>query len=390
MNTNNHKLTQPIQVLFLASVLPIGGAERTWIDFVPFFDKKKFQPTVICFKARGAFGEEMARRGVTVIDHFMSSKYDVGVLRRLVSYLKKHDIKIVYTLDHDDVMFWGRLAARIAHVPACFTVIHTTNRRENADTINFWGKMLMPFTDKLVATAEGSRQHLRQQGIADDQLHLIINGVDIDNLLNKKNDTKVKRADFQIPDDAKVVGILATFKPEKAHTAVFLEAAHIILKACPQTYFLLIGDGVERPQIEAKIKSLGIGTNVIVTGFREDAAEILGILDISTLASFPRVETFSLAILESMAVGLPCVVTDVGSLSEMVFNDVNGYVVPHSDPLAFAKAVINILTDDDRARRMGEKSQQIAYEKFHRQRMTKDTEEMFETVLTEKGYQIVG
>jgi glycosyltransferase involved in cell wall biosynthesis len=390
MNNNNHVLSQPIQVLFLASVLPIGGAERTWIDFIPFFDNRKFQPTMICFKDRGAFGEEMARRGVNVIDHFMKSKYDFGVLLRLLSYIKKNDIKIVYTLDHDDVMFWGRLAARIARVPACFTVIHTTNRRENADTINFWGKMLMPFTDKLVATAEGSRQHLRQQGIADEQLHLIINGVDIDNLLDKKKNTKVKRSDFHIPDNAKVVGILATFKPEKAHTTVFLEAAKIILKTCPQTYFLLIGDGVERPQIEAKINSLGIGENVIITGFREDAAEILGILDISTLASFPRVETFSLAILESMAVGLPCVVTDVGSLSEMIFNDVNGYVVPHSDPQEFATAVIKILQNDDLARQMGEKSQQIAFEKFHRQRMTKDTEEMFETVLTEKGYRLVG
>jgi glycosyltransferase involved in cell wall biosynthesis len=248
------------------------------------------------------------------------------------------------------------------------------------------GKLLMHFTDKLVATAEGSRQHLLGQGISENKLHLIINGVDVDNLLDKKNDTKLSKADFGIPENGKTVGILATFKPEKAHADVFLEAANLILKECPDTYFLLIGDGVERPRIEERIKELGIGSNVIITGFRDDAAEIVGILDMSTLASYPMVETFSLAILESMAVGLPCVVTDVGSLSEMVFDDVNGYVVPHSNYQAFAEAVIKILKDDELAKNMGLNSQKIAVKKFHRNRMTKDTEDMFEKVLAEKGY----
>lgn len=376
---------KPVNVLFLAATLPIGGAERTWIDFIPFLDKEKFNPVVLCFKEKSYFGEEMQRRGVTVIDRFMKSKYDLSVLWRLVRFMTNHDIQIVYTLDHDDAMFWGRIAARLARVPVCLTVNHTTYRRDGKDTMNSAGKLLMPLTDKIIATAQGSYDHLLAQGIPERKLHLIVNGVDIDGLLYKKSETNLKKSDFNIPCDAKVVGILATFKPEKAHVAVFLEAADMILKKCPNTYFLLVGDGVERPRIEQKMKKLGLEEHVIITGFREDASDILGVLDISTLASFPKVETFSLAILESMAVGLPIVVTDVGSLDEMVIDHENGYVVPPCNPEAFADAIVKILKDDRLAEDMGKKSQKFAIEKFHRNRMTTDTEALFDMLLRQKN-----
>ena len=374
-----------ISVLFLATFLEIGGAERTWIDLVPYLDENQFTKQLLCFKRRGRFGQEMAARGVTVIDHFMKSKYDITILWRLYRFLRKNKVQIVVTLEHDDVLFWGRLAAKLARVPVCLTVVHTTNRRGQKKTFNMLNQMMMPLTTRLIATAKGSFDHIVEQGIPESKVHLIYNGVDVDQLVEIKKNSPLRKKDFGIPEEGKVVGMLAGFRPEKAHVNVLLPAAKEVISQYPDTYFLLVGDGVERPAIEAAIQQFGIEKNVVITGFREDAADVLSVFDISMLCSYPQVETFSLSILESMAAGIPIVVTKVGSLDEMVFNDVNGYTVPHSNPTALAEALLKILSDDELAQKMGQASQEIAIERFHRNRMVRETEELFIKLLKEQG-----
>ena len=302
----------------------------------------------------------------------------------MVRFLKRNRTQIIVTLEHDDVLFWGRLAVLIARVPVCITVVHTTNRRGQKDTFNLINRLLMSVTTMLIATAKGSYHHIIEQGIPESKVHLIYNGVDVDGLIDIKERSRLKKSDFNIPEKNKVVGILAGFRPEKAHADVLLPAAQKVLQQLPDTSFLLVGDGVERERIEKKIDALGIRQNVIITGFRDDAADVLSLFDISILCSYPEVETFSLSILESMAVGIPIVVTNVGSLAEMVFDDLNGYVVPHSNSDMLAEALLKILSNDALAMKMGKESQQLAIERFHRNRMIGETEALFSQLLSAK------
>ena len=374
-----------INVLFLFAKLVIGGAERTLIDLVPRLDRSRFNPLVVCLKEKGAFGEEMERRGVPVIEKLAANRFDVTVLLKLGRIIRKHKTNAIYTLDHDNAMFWGRIATLVFNIPVSLTVIHTTIRRDGTDTLNWIGKMFMPLTDRMIATAAGSREYLiKQQGVHPRKVALIYNGVDFEGIQKVRGEKKLSKRDFGIPEDAKVVGIVAAFKPEKAHH-IFLQAAKRILEKDSNVYFLLVGDGPQRRTIEQMIHELNLQDRAFITGFRKDMPDVFQVLDVSVLSSDPRCETFSLTILESMAAGLPAVVTNVGSMNEMVFDDVNGYLVPPRDPDRLAEAINKVIGNHEKKRRFGENSMRIANERFQVDRMVRETEELMEDIFYKKS-----
>ena len=84
-------------------------------------------------------------------------------------------------------------------------------------------------------------------------------------------------------------------------------------------------------------EELGVDTNVRFLGRVEDVPEFLAALDVSVLSSVH--EAFPLSLLESMAASIPMVATDVGSVSEIVEDGVNGFLVPSGDHEKFAAAI---------------------------------------------------
>ncbi len=144
-----------------------------------------------------------------------------------------------------------------------------------------------------------------------------------------------------------VVGRLA---PEKDH-ATLLAAARIVVAERPDTTFLLAGDGPLRGELEARIRSLGLGERVHLLGYRDDAAAILAASAMLALPS--RYEPCGRVLLESMALGLPIVATRVGGVPEIVEDGGTGVMVPPGDPDAFAAALLRLLADPALARELG-------------------------------------
>ena len=92
-------------------------------------------------------------------------------------------------------------------------------------------------------------------------------------------------------------------------------------------------------------------------------------------------EGFSNAILEAMAAGLPVVACDVGGNPEAVVDGVTGRLVPPRDPTALANAMAEILADPGKGRSMGEAGRQRATEQFSLDRMVREIEEMYESLM---------
>jgi glycosyltransferase involved in cell wall biosynthesis len=127
-----------------------------------------------------------------------------------------------------------------------------------------------------------------------------------------------------------------------------------VLREVPEARFYVVGEGPERPRIEEKVRALGLGDAVRLTGRRRDLPEFLPRLEILALASHPFRETFPLSTMEGMACGLPTVNTDVGSVRDLVVDGVTGLLVPPGDPARMAEAFVRLLRDPDLARGMGE------------------------------------
>jgi glycosyltransferase involved in cell wall biosynthesis len=276
-------------------------------------------------------------------------------------------------------MVAGLLVGKMLRIRPLIMAEHATGRIDLDPKKRPIERRLAPLIDGAIAVAKGQIPFLvEDKGYPPDRIRVVYNGIDLSEWTPKPRDAGIL-AEFRIPEDAPVVGILAMLRPEKDH-ATFLNAARRIVDEVPETRFLLVGDGEERARLEALTRELGLQDRVIFTGRRTDVPRLLTVFDVCVLCSF-TVETFPMSFLEAMAMEKALVTTRVGGVPEMIEEGENGYVVPVRDAAALADAIRRVVADRDVARRMGQRSRELVEERFTMDRMVRDTEEYLESLL---------
>jgi glycosyltransferase involved in cell wall biosynthesis len=147
-----------------------------------------------------------------------------------------------------------------------------------------------------------------------------------------------------------VVGIVAVLRPQKAHH-VLLRAIASLAPAHPRLRLVVVGDGPEEAAVRAIVGDLGIADRVLFTGLRSDVPQLLPGFDISCLSSVH--EGAPLAVLESMAAGVPVVATDCGALRDMVADAGEGFIVPVGDAAVLAGRIAELIAAPDLRHAMG-------------------------------------
>jgi glycosyltransferase involved in cell wall biosynthesis len=133
-------------------------------------------------------------------------------------------------------------------------------------------------------------------------------GIDLATFQTKANSTATTKSEFGIPPNAFVVGHVGRFSEEKNHS-FFVEIAAEIVKREADVYFLLIGDGNLRHEVEQKVSQFGITNHFIFAGSRSDVPRLmLDAMDVFLLPSL--YEGLGLVLVEAQAAGLPCVLSD--------------------------------------------------------------------------------
>ncbi len=146
-----------------------------------------------------------------------------------------------------------------------------------------------------------------------------------------------------------LIGMIANLQVVKGH-GDFLRAASIVRSRLPDARFVLVGGG-HSDRIIPIVRELDLEDAVVFTGFREDVAEILAALDVSVSSSTE--EGLNGTLREALAMARQVVATNVGGNSELVRHGESGILVPPRDPAAAAAAILDLLDDPERGRRLG-------------------------------------
>ena len=126
---------------------------------------------------------------------------------------------------------------------------------------------------------------------------------------------------------------------------------------------VIIGDGPERNELELLSRSLELGDRVFFAGWVSDRSKILDHLKQAAVFVLPSLsEGRPRVLIEAMACGLPVVATNVGGVSEIVVEGVNGLLVPPRDEMALAKAIEYVFNDVDFQRRASAENVKAATE----------------------------
>jgi glycosyltransferase involved in cell wall biosynthesis len=261
--------------------------------------------------------------------------------RELRRFLKQNKIDIIQTLIMDNKML-----TFVAGIGKLSGVKKVFSFRVD---IGFWvtplqariGKFAHRFlVDKVIANAEACKTTIiNMENVRPKNVFVVPNLVETQRFANIPTWT-AKNA-----NSPRRIGIVGNLKPVKG-TDIFIDAASIVLKSHPDIQFEFAGGG-EKEQYQSQIEQNGNAQNVRLLGSLSDVPAFLSTLDIAVLSS--RSEGLPNAIMEYMAAGRPCVVTNVGGCGELIRHEQNGLRVAPENPTALAEGIINLLEHPDRA-----------------------------------------
>lgn len=348
--------TRPLRTLFVITSMPVGGAETLLVNMLDRFNPQRIAAEVVCLKSLGPLGESISGRH-NVHSDFLAKKWDLRVLPRLVSLMRRRQIDAVITIGAGDKMFWGRLAAKCAGVPVICSALHSTGWPDGVGRMNRW---LTPITDGFIAVADHHGTHLaKYEKFPENRVHIIRNGIDCQRFVPSPQARVGLRNELRLPSDARLVGIVAALRPEKNH-AMFVEVAAAVCHGDPKAHFVIVGDGPERASIQQAIDLHGIADRVHLLGTRHDTPTIVAGLDLFLLCSHN--EASPVSILEALACEVPVISTRVGSVAESVRDGETGYLVAPGDTAAMVQRARQLLSDVHLRSRLGTNGRRIVLE----------------------------
>jgi len=236
----------------------------------------------------------------------------------------------------------GRIAAWLARVPIRIFTVHGwafAAARGPGSTVYRWSERLVrPLTTATVCVSESERA----AGIAARSCDRATTVV-IPNAI----DAAGRPVAHPGTDPPRIVAVGRLQAPKDP-----LSLVHAVAKLRGRPFqALIVGNGPDRPVVEAELRRLGLAEAVDLAGERDDVAEILATSHVFVLSS--RSEASPISVLEAMAAGLPVVASRVGGLPELVVEGETGLLVAPGNPEELATALARLLDDPALRERLG-------------------------------------
>ncbi|MFN7919155.1 MAG: glycosyltransferase family 4 protein [Bryobacteraceae bacterium] len=361
------------KILFVITRAEMGGAQTHVVDLL-----RGMQGRVDGHVATGEHGyltETAAAMGVpfSVLPDLVQPTHPwkdnkaLLALRRVIAELRP-DIVHTHTSKAGTL---GRLAARLAGVPAIFTA-HSWAFSEGVSWK--WKAIGIPterlaarWTSRIINVSEANRRLALAHRVGAPGLHVTIhNGIE---------DSPLRATPGEDSAEPRVI-MVARFAAQKNHR-LLLDAAASLARPFR---LVLVGDGPLRTEMEALARTLGIASRVEFTGERRDVGQLLASSHVFALAT--NWEGLPISILEALRAGLPVVSSDVGGVNEMVTEGGNGFLVNPGDTPGFAGVLDRLLADSAMRAHMGRASRTRFENEFTSESMIEKTLTVYQGVLS--------
>ena len=370
-------------VLHLFNSFEQGGTERQTVQLARLLKESgRYQVRLACLNAHGLLRAEAEALDLGHIEQYkLTSFHDANFIRqvrRLARDLREQNISVVHSHDFYTNVF-GMAAARIARVPA-----RVASKRDIAGfrtpAENFVERCSFRLARRVVVNSEAVRAFLAGSGVPTTKIVTLYNGLAPARVEPPASfDEKAARASLGLPQGRPLVTIVANLQNEVKDHRTFLRAARRVKKSVSVAAFVLAGEGDLTEALRAYAVELGLEGDVFFTGRCTRVAELLAVSDVCVLSS--KAEGFSNSILEYMAASRPVVVTDVGGAREAVEEGETGFIVAPGDDRAMGERIARLLSDPERARRMGERGRRVVEERFSCAAQLAGVESLYEELL---------
>jgi glycosyltransferase involved in cell wall biosynthesis len=366
-----------VKVLKFLNHFGIGGTERQFVYVANGLDPSCFEIEIACLRRDGPLLQILRPEMPVHLYPPSGSFYNRHSLLsqfRFAKDIRKRRIDIVHTYGWYPNVF-AIPPARLAWRPKIIASIRDAGAYLTRSKIRAL-KVACSLADAVIANSVAGRDWLLAQGMKEDKVEVIRNGVAVPRQPSAKR-AGVRR-EFGIPDDVPLCACIGRVVSGKG-IDFYLHAARILADQGREVRFLMIGaisvEANYRSEMEVLARRLNLEDRVIFTGQRQDVGQILREVDIVVHPSLT--EGLSNVILEAMAAGLPVVATRVGGNPELVLDGRTGLLVSPENAAETAAAIVRLLDNPGMARAFGETGRQRIIQEFSIERMLRQTQELY-------------
>ncbi len=326
----------------------VTGVERVVQTLVEGLDATRFEH-YLAYPNTGALAGSFALHARAVLASQPRRRWDRAWVAELEAFLQQHAIDLVVShgMRYD---FLCALACRRSRTP------HLVSRAAplaDEATMGPLRKLLYGLVDTwtlhrctgILTVSEASKRRMQAtQGLASQRLQVIPNGVRppvVDD-----GARRAARAALGVGPAELLVGAAGRLVQGKGFDVLVATVA----SAAPDVALVLLGEGPERPRLEAQARRLGV--RLFLPGFLPNPYPTLAACDVGVLPS--RAEGMPLAVLEFMALGVPTIASRGGGTGEVVVDGESGLLVAPGDAVELARALRHLLESPPARQRLGE------------------------------------
>ena len=384
---SNLALPRPLRVAHVFGSLSVGGLEAFVETLIPFLDRRRVRPEIICLNRGGHTAKALRAKDIPV--------HEIGLERYNTLWAIQPTCYALRACGPFDIVHChmrvpsklGRIAAYLAGIRGIITQYHG-HRQTIPWRHKITEKFLNAFTDRHVAVSTSlAEAEILHQRLPRSKVLVIPNPIRVELFANARSGRWEAlrhrvRAEWKIPGNAFLIGSVSRLIEGK-DVATFIRALPACFQASEKIHGVVIGDGEQRPSLESLAQHLTIPRERLIwAGFRSDVPRILPALDAFVVSSKVP-ESFCIALLEAFAAGLPSVATNTGGMKDFVEPECNALTFSIGDHQELAQQLCRLFRDPTFARSLGAAARLCA-QRYDVSRIAPLYEQLYLRLATEK------
>lgn len=369
-------LVAKCRTLFIVPSLRRAGAENQVVQLVNGLSDGVFEKHLLSYLPGDELLANLDHEQVTYHSVRRTAKIDFSVARAIGRIIDEHQIDIVHcTLEN--ALLYGLLGARNAtRKPRFICAIHTTRQPswKNDLAYSLIYKHLLRRCSQVWFMCEFQASHWTSRApFLRERQRIIYNGIRAEDFVLEEHvdSGNALLKTLGIADNARIICSVAGLRREKGHDVLLTSFKELCDKSEFDCYLLLAGSGPTEEKLRNTVNQLGLESRVVFLGEVSDVRPLLAAADCKVLAS--AAETFSMAMLEAMAMQVPVICTRVGGAPEAIRNRESGLLITPGDVTDLANGLSWILSDDSRRARMGVAARESVTQNFTYSKMVEQS-----------------
>ena len=365
-----------IRTLHIIKSLGRGGAEMLLPETLKSHNKDQFEFHYLYFLPwKNQLVEAIEKAGGKVTCFPANNNIQLLLqYPKIVRYCKEHQIQLIHA--H---LPWAGFVSRLVHIKTGIPLFYTEhNLQERYHFITkLFNRLSFNWQTIGIGVSGDVTQSIQKNIKPSITIKTILNGVNTATFQRENPLIRARiRGEYDIPDDAIVVGTVAVFRFQK-RLDLWLEIMAEAIKQNPKIYGIIVGAGPLEPMLKEKHAALGLEGKVFFAGLQTNVKPYYEAMDIFMMSS--SFEGLPIALLEAMSMACAIVSTDAGGIKEVLRPDEDGFLVSVDEWKSLSKSIVALAEDDQKLKDYQSLARQRVVDSFSIEVMVNALEKLYLT-----------